>query len=265
MTVDETRYWEEQHRADDSLNAVGWAGLGRAFNGWMYAVRRRVIRRVVPAHVSLGQGTHVLDMGSGTGFYLDLWRELGAGQIEGSDLTENATRRLRASRPGVPIHHCDLGGDPGQLPQRRFDVVSAMDVLFHIVDDAAYQRAIANLAGLVRPGGHVVLTENLLDGRVAVGPFQVSRSEDEILRLLRANGLEPVARAPMFVLLNGPVDSRNPVLRAWWAMLTRVVSYHEVLGRVVGAILLPVELVAVRLARRGPSTKLLICRRTSDS
>jgi 2-polyprenyl-3-methyl-5-hydroxy-6-metoxy-1,4-benzoquinol methylase len=265
MTVDETSHWEEQHRADDSLNAVGWAGLGRAFNGWMYAVRRRVIRRVVPAHVRFGPETRVLDMGSGTGFYLDLWRELGAGHIEGSDITENATRRLRASRPGVPIHRCDLGGDPGQLPEGPFDVVSAMDVLFHIVDQAAYERAIANLALLVRPGGHVVLSENLLHGRVHVAPVQVSRSEEEILRLLRASGLEPVARAPMFVLLNGPVDSRNPLLRVWWALLTRVVSYREALGLVLGAILLPVELVAVRLARRGPSTKLLVCGRTSDS
>jgi SAM-dependent methyltransferase len=264
MAVDETQYWEHQHRTDDSLDAVGWTGLGKAFNGWMYAVRRRVVRRILPAHVAVDRNTRVLDVGSGTGFYLDLWRELGAGRIEGSDLTENATRRLRAARPGVPIHRFDLGGDPEARPDGPFDAVSAMDMLFHITDDDAYARAIANLAALVPPGGHVVLTENLLDGRRVAGPIQVSRSEQEILGLLRAHGLEPVARAPMFVLLNGPVDSRNALLRGWWDLLTRVVSFREALGMVAGAILFPIELVAVRLARRGPSTKLLVCRRAGE-
>jgi hypothetical protein len=143
--------------------------------------------------------------------------------------------------------------------------VSAMDMLFHIVDGKAYERAIANLAALVRPGGHVVLSENLLDGRVHVAPVQVSRSEEEIMRLLRENGLEPVVRAPMFVLLNGPVDSRNPLLRAWWGLLTRVASFREATGMVAGAIVFPFELVAIRLARRGPSTKLVICRRSGEA
>jgi hypothetical protein len=108
-----------------------------------------------------------------------------------------------------------------------------------------------------------VLSENLLrEGRRHVGPAQISRSEDEIVGRLRANGLEPVRRDPMFVLLNGPVDSDSPLLKAWWGGLTRVVSFRDQLGNVLGAVLYPVELLAVRLARRGPSSKLLVCRRT---
>jgi len=263
MPAEDTRYWERRHAADDSLDAVGWTGLGRSFNRWMYAVRRAVFSRAVRATVHPGPGTRVLDIGSGTGFYLDAWRALGAGHVEGSDLAETAAERLRRSHPGLPIHQLDLGGDRNELPDGPFDAVSAMDMLFHIMDEDAYARAVANLAVLVRPGGHVVLSENLLrDGRRFVGPVQISRSEDEIVGLLRANGLEPVRRDPMFVLLNGPVDSDNPLLKAWWGGLTRVVSFRDQLGNVLGAVLYPVELLAVRLARRGPSSKLLVCRRT---
>ena len=265
MSRDGASYWERRHESYDSLDAVGWTGLGTAFNGWMYAVRRRVFKRVVSANLAIGPETHVLDVGSGTGFYLDVWRELGAGMIEGSDLTAAATERLRAARPGVPVHRFDLGGDPSQLPSGPFDAVSAMDMLFHIMDAKAYARAVSNLAALVAPGGHVVLSENLLDGRVAAGPVQVSRSEEEITGLLRANGLEPLTRVPMFVLLNGPVDSNSRLLRLWWDGLTRVVSFHETLGRVAGAALFGVELLALRLTRRGPSTKLLICRRAFEA
>ena len=42
-----------------------------------------------------------------------------------------------------------------------------MDVLFHIVDDEGYARAIRNLAALLAPGGLLVLTENFLTGTPA--------------------------------------------------------------------------------------------------
>jgi len=263
MAAREVSYWDERHAADDSLDTVGWAGLGHAFNAWMYAVRRAVVRRAVRAHVPLGATTRVLDVGSGTGFYLDLWRELGAGQVEGSDYSAVAVERLRRARPGTEIHQLDLAGDPAALPADAYDAVSAMDMLFHIMDPDAYARAIANLARLVRLGGHLVMTENLLADRVESGPAQVSRSEEEIVGLLRASGFELVAWVPMFVLLNTPVDSRSRLLHGWWTLLTKVASRHELLGRIAGAAVCPLELLAVRLARRGPSTKLLVCRRTA--
>jgi SAM-dependent methyltransferase len=263
MAVDEATYWDERHAADDSLDTVGWAGLGHAFNAWMYAVRRRVFRRAVRTHLPLDDATRVLDVGSGTGFYLDLWRALGAGQVDGSDRSTVAVERLRRARPGTPIHVLDLGGAPEALPERPYDAVSAMDMLFHITDANDYAQAIANLGRLVRPGGHLVMTENLLAGRVEAGPQQVSRTEAEIVGLLRQSGFEPIAELPMFVLLNTPVDSDSRLLHVWWRLLTGVASLHERLGRLAGAVVFPFELVAVRLVRRGPSTKLLVCRRTS--
>jgi SAM-dependent methyltransferase len=262
MALDATRYWEDRHASEESLDTVGWTGLGRGFNGRMYEVRRHVFRRVVSARVALGGDPRVLDIGSGTGFYLDIWREHGVRRVEGSDVSERAVARLRSSHPDVPIHQLDL---TGELPAGKYDAVSAMDVLFHILDDAAYARAVENLGSLLAPGGYLVVSENLLADRVERAPSQVSRSESEILGLLRGAGLEPVARAPMFFLLNGPVDSHNPWLQRWWTLLTKLVSLNETLGSVLGAVLVPIELLAVRIARRGPSTKLLVCRRVGAS
>ena len=260
MAADEATYWNERHAADDSLDAVGWAGLGRAFNGWMYAVRRHVFGRAVRAHVPLDDGVRVLDIGSGTGFYLDVWHDLGAAYVVGSDRSTVAVERLRRARPDATILELDLSGAPADLPDETYDAVSAMDMLFHITDDEAYTRAIANLTRLVRPGGVVLLTENLLGARVSA-PQQVSRTEAEVIRVLREHGLEPVARLPMFVLLNTPVDSTSRLLARWWGLLIKVASRREWLGWLAGASVFPFELAAVSLARRGPSTKLLVCRR----
>ena len=50
-----------------------------------------------------------------------------------------------------------------------------MDVLFHIVDDDGYVRAIANLHSLLRPGGMLILTENLVHGDWHRGEHQVEQ------------------------------------------------------------------------------------------
>jgi SAM-dependent methyltransferase len=261
MPLDTAQYWEQRLTADYSLNAVGWVGLGHAFNGWMYAVRRRVFRRLVRSHLPLSGDPRVLDVGSGTGFYLERWRELGVRRVEGSDLTQVATRNLTAAHPDLAIHRFDIGGDPELLPTGSYDAVSAMDMLYHIVEPAAYVRAIANLASLLAPGGHLVMTENLVRGDAVAGPHQVSRTESEVLGLLGEHGLEPVATAPVFVVLNTPVDSDSRLLHHWWSLLARVAGRNEALGWLAGALLMPVELLATRLVRRGPSTKMLVCRR----
>lgn len=263
----ETRqhYWEDRHARGASLDSVGWTGLGRAFNGWMYEVRRRIFLRVVPRFVTLTPQTRVLDVGSGTGFYLRLWRQLGAGRVEGSDLSERAVEWLRTEFPDTPMHVLDLGAEPLGLEPDSYDAVSAMDMLFHILDDDAYRRALGNLARLARPGGTVIITENMLDGRRLESPAQTSRSEQQIVQWLGEAGLQPIASVPMFVLLNGPADSTDPRLERWWTLLTKLVSRHEAIGWTLGALLTPIELVAVRRVRRGPSTKLLICRRSESA
>lgn len=265
VTTEARRYWENRHARGASLDSVGWTGLGHAFNGWMYEVRRRIFLRVVPRFLNVTPQTRVLDVGSGTGFYLRLWQELGAGHIEGSDLSERAVEWLRTEYPEMGMHVLDLGGEELTLEPGSYDAISAMDMLFHILDDDAYRRALGNLSRLLRPGGRVILTENMLEDRRESGPAQTSRSERQIVGWLAEAGLEPIACVPMFVLLNGPVDSTDPWLARWWTLLTKLVSRHEAIGWALGALLTPVELAAVRRVRRGPSTKLLVCQKAHPS
>ena len=63
-------------------------------------------------------------------------------------------------------------------------MISAMDVLFHIVDDDGYAQAIHNLARMLAPGGLLVFTENLLHGRTDRAEHQTSRSLEAVSSLL---------------------------------------------------------------------------------
>jgi SAM-dependent methyltransferase len=255
---DPERYWTTRLGERYSLAGVGWFGLSEAFNRWMYAVRRRAFRRALSGRLDPG-GARVLDVGSGTGFYVALWRELGSRHVTGSDLTAVAVEGLRTSFPGLRFEQCDISETSLELGG-PYDSVSAMDMLFHIVDDERYDRALRNLAELLVPGGFLLLTENLPHGETLRVPHQVSRSFEDVVALLADAGLEIVSRRPLFVLMNTPVDSDSALLRRLFAGV-HFLARRNVTGWLVGAVLYPIELVLTRFLREGPTTEIVLCRK----
>jgi 2-polyprenyl-3-methyl-5-hydroxy-6-metoxy-1,4-benzoquinol methylase len=256
---DPNRYWEQRLTNSYTLGSVGWSGLGESFNSWMYAVRKRVFRRVVHENIDSLSNVRVLDVGSGTGFYLSAWQELGVRDLTGSDLTAKAVAGLHASFPDIPILQLDIGGTPEQLSEERYDIVSVMDVLYHLVDDQRYARAFHNLSQLLKPGGRLILSENCV-ARTEVGTHQVSRSRSQIEGILRDAHLIPVLQRPMFFLMNSPVDSGSRILHSWWSAVVKVCARGELPGWLLGAGVFPVELALVRFAPTGPSSKIIVCR-----
>jgi SAM-dependent methyltransferase len=206
----------------------------------------------------------VLDIGSGTGFYIDLWSRLRAKSVTGSDFAPYAVASLRERFPDHRFVELDITG--GDLPRELgpFDIVSAFDILYHIVDDDKYAQAFRNVASLVRPGGYFVFSENFMSSERHVGIHQVSRSCSEITELLGDTGFEIVRRAPVFWIMNRPIKSRSRVLSTTWSAIERVTSKRErpYLGNWLGAALYPVEISTLRWLSKGPTTEMMICRRS---
>jgi SAM-dependent methyltransferase len=252
--------WARRHRELPPLEAIGHSGVGEPFNALAYRLRRAVFLSTLRPVVAGRRLGTVLDVGSGTGFYLDLWRELGAERVVASDFVPRVVEALRG-RPGVEALEFDIGGPPHALPERRFDAVSAMAVLFHVLDDRSYHQAFRNLGSLVAPGGLLVFSENFLrNAERTTLPRQVDRSERLIEALLRENGFEPLVRQRMFVLLDEPQNAGR-ARRAAWVRLKRAMRRHPWLGSVVGTALYPLERALVALPGPGSSTDLMVCRK----
>jgi SAM-dependent methyltransferase len=140
---DPAAYWERRLEPFD-LGVVGYSGLGLPYNRWLYRVRSFVFRRAV-REIGLPRAARVLDVGSGTGFYLAEWQRAGVRELTGSDLTSIAVNALGERYPRVPLVRWDVADEP-PFPPASLDAISAFDVLFHIVDDGRYRAALANLA-----------------------------------------------------------------------------------------------------------------------
>jgi len=261
---DPRAYWEARLERRFGLESVGYLGLGRSYNEWMYRVRRFGFRRIVRRLGLDLPRAQVLDVGSGTGFYVREWLALGAGTVVASDLTAVASARLAERYPSVEVHRLDIGEGPGPLEGRQFDAISAFDVLYHIVDDERYAAAFRTLASLLRPRAVLLFSENLPRSRERRRiEHQVSRSRAAVEAVLRDAGLELVDRRPQFFLMNTPFDDPPRVLVRGWRLLSRAVSRSDALGFAAGAALYPVELALVSLARESPTTEVVVCRRAA--
>lgn len=253
-------FWERRLESDWTESGVGYKALGRAFNIWIYRVRAEAFRREV---ATLGLDlprARVLDVGSGTGFYVHQWRALGAESITGSDLTQAAVDRLRRRFPGDTFLRLDIA-DPGDvLDDDSFDVVSAMDMLFHITDDTRYRAALHHIGRAIKPGGVFVLSENFLHRAEQRSDYQVNHTLTWITGVLDEAGFEVMRRVPMLVLMNAQVDA-NPIWRKLWGGFLRAVTVTEITGWLAGALLYPLERRLVRALRESPTTELMICRR----
>ena len=264
-SFDARAYWEERLSGDVGVRRVGNRSFGLRYNGWLYRVRRvQFIRRM---HRSLGPDRSrldVLDIGSGSGVYVDLWHRLGVRRVVGSDLTIGAVSHLRRAFPGMTFEQGDVGDPNFMSHDGPFDVVSAFDVLFHIVDDERFAQAIANVARLLKPGGYFVFSDLFLHGRTFESLHQVGRTLDHISRVLRRSGFDIIQRRPIFVIMEAPVDSTSVLHKRFWRTWRRLVSQRESFGWVAGAIAFPVELALSVCVSEGPSIEMMVCRRLPD-
>ncbi|WP_051297779.1 class I SAM-dependent methyltransferase [Brevibacterium album] len=284
---DHSGFWEESLDADWTERGVGYQALGLAFNSWMYRAREEVFMREA-GRAGVGRGTRVLDIGSGTGLYIRWWSRMLPAEVSGSDLTTAAVRNLRERFPENRFEQLDITSGTGPFEPGSFDVVSCMDVLFHITDDEAYRAALRNIAALLRPGGTFVLTENFVHRPAARVPaesadttadgtatedaaaqgaaahehraHQTNRSLAWIEDALAEAGLRLEHRTPHLVLMNAQVDAPWLWRKAWGGAL-RAATLTEATGGLAGRMLHPLERTLARRFRESPTTELAFARK----
>ncbi len=101
-------YWENRLKKNYGLDGTGFIGLGISYNKWMYKKRRQVVIREVRYLGIDCSHTSILDVGSGTGFYLEIWKQLGCERLSGIDITSIAIENLRMKYPQYQFLRADI-------------------------------------------------------------------------------------------------------------------------------------------------------------
>lgn len=256
-------FWEHRLTKVKGLEGVGYSKLGQPFNNWGYKVRKKAFLNVIQDLHFDFKNADVLDIGSGTGFYIALWNALKAQKVSGVDITEVAVNNLKSIFPESDFLQLDIGADiEAYIPQLgKKDFISAMDVLFHIVDDKRFEKALMNIAALLKKGGYFIYSDNFLKDQTRRTQHQVSHTQEHLYYLFEKAGFELVQHKPFMVLSNYPVDSKNKLLHAYWFVLENTLALIKPLGHLFGALLYPIEVALLKAIKDSPSTEIVLLRK----
>lgn len=151
---DPKTYWEERLTSHGGLRGTGHISFGENYNQWLYRAKRRALERAL-AGVPI-RGKEVLDVGCGNGYFVDWYLEQGA-RVSGLDIAERSIEALKR-RHGGDFRVLDIAAPEADLPG-RYDIVNAWDVLYHVVDEAGFRRALRLIASSVRENGLLLVTD----------------------------------------------------------------------------------------------------------
>jgi ubiquinone/menaquinone biosynthesis C-methylase UbiE len=268
------KYWEKRLSKNFSLTGVGHSRFGLEYNVWLYRARLSVLRRLLKEKKINCSGRKLLDIGVGTGFYINFWEKLGVKHITGIDITTKAVSELKKRYPNYRFIKADVS-KAGFLPiNEKFDIVTAFDILFHIVKQDEFEQAIKNLKKLCHRNTIILVMDNFLKECKPSRGHENDRTLKYYKNILSSNGIEIEGVRPIFYLMNTPIDIERIngnllkyfVIVAWRmnTKVTRCLKKLGMLGRCVAycwaLTLYCIDRVILKCTSVGPSTKLLLAK-----
>ena len=142
------------------MEQTGYPELGKGFNRATYKLRLNALERLLRRRVALPL-VSVLEGAVGVGAYAEIWGRLGAREWVGLDISSHAIQNLQRRFPKSEFHVADLTLPAVDvvLGDRSFGLVTAIDVLYHLVDEGPFARALRNLARRVCAEGYLLLSD----------------------------------------------------------------------------------------------------------
>ncbi len=195
---DPKEYWDARLAQHAGLRGTGHISFAEGYNRWLYRAKERALLRALGDRPL--RDRKVLDVGCGNGHFVRWYRDRGA-QVTGADISATGIEQLKKTYPGE-YHVMDVSAAEAK-PIGSFDVVNVWDVMYHIVDDNAFERALRFIASNVGPSGLLLMTDRLeapADARAA--EHVRMRCLRTYQRLLTGSGLDLVGRQFLYRWLN---------------------------------------------------------------
>src|SRR3989338_2714306 len=186
MNFDPKTYWENRLSGEFSIVGIGYNTLGMAFNKWLVrACEDNFIKIKEDFNLDLSNNS-ILDIGCGTGVYINLYLKNGASDVTGLDITKVSIENLKLKYPKAK---------------------------FYNVDEKKFDQAIKNIRKLSKVGSKIIISDNFLKVNLDWTDHQKSRTLNRYRGLLEKNGIKIIKIYPIYYFLNAPCDIKNPTIR----------------------------------------------------
>ena len=180
-----SKFWNDRHIRETDLRSGGHVSYDEATNSMFYLRRLGMLMDRIGLQSNPVAPLYLLDAGCGKGYFSRELAKFGH-QVDGIDRSEAAIEQCRELGGGPRYHQSGLA--EWRAPW-LYDAVLTVDVLFHIMDDAEWERATRNLASLVRLGGKLIIGDWGQDEDHVFGSYQICRGRNTYQRVLDTCGM----------------------------------------------------------------------------
>lgn len=157
---DDTKWWDRSFYTEGLSDRQTISRDKSAISArYHYAsVEMQILRHLRNRRVNV-VGARVLDVGAGSGHWIDFYRSLGAAEVVAMDVSRSSFEYLEQKYAGVDEVqiYCGKALEVASRLDGAFQLVNAVGVMFHIVDDAEWAATIEAIGKLVAPGGRLVV------------------------------------------------------------------------------------------------------------
>jgi len=156
-------YWQDRHsKYGFDLRGVGDKSKSHEENVRLLRQGAEVLLETCRRAGVVLHSASVLDIGCGTGFFADVLRMQGVTRYLGVDIVDTLFEGLRARLPSFQFQRLDIATEP---LNGAYDLILAMDVLQHIVDQKKFAFALENIRAHLSETGIVIIATD-------IGPFR---------------------------------------------------------------------------------------------
>jgi SAM-dependent methyltransferase len=198
-------YWSTRLSQNFNLRGVGHLEYGPGYNDWMYRQKRRALDRALTGRPA---GSIALDVGSGVGWVVAYLLDRGF-RVTGCDIAQVAVDSLARQYPAANFFQHAAGADSFPTGDASFDIVTMMDVAYHIVDADLWRGAVADMSRVLKPDGQIVVTDELGKKSVRAAEHVQMRSLAEWSETARATGLRVARVGALYRWLSRPQSTRG--------------------------------------------------------
>ena len=194
-------YWEKRLRTSLDLQGTGHHRFDLEYNKWLYRAQSDCMDELVNRYEITISGKRIIDIGSGTGFYLEYYQNYQPASLTGMDITQCSVEYLKEKIPQGTFIQQDIS-DQFIPPKERFDIVSAMGVLYHIVDENKFIQAVTNLSRMLVPEGYLLISDTFEEPLIPSARHAHFRGLKSYRPILQAHQIKIIHTIPLYYVLN---------------------------------------------------------------
>ena len=155
----ETKSWWDTSFYKGDISDSSTISSGKSIMSTKYhynSVENLILEDLINSRINCSS-LSVLDIGSGAGHWIDFWDSLGSSPITGVDISYKVVQFLQSkyhNSKNVSIYS-GLVSDHLRRNTTKYDIVNAIGVMFHIVDDHEWKDTIKMISNRMNPGGRI--------------------------------------------------------------------------------------------------------------